>query len=183
MITVAEEEMSIERQRQSLCKLVEFEPYSAFSRIDRENKGFICGKEIKDFLVENGYHHLLEAETNYIVKYFDSCPSEHPFNRLDYQDFMSILLPCADVHLRADVTQRPASRTLRFQNLESVVEKELAILLAKEIDFELRLEQLKQDLEKFSQFSIRRAFKAIDYQNYKLIDEVSIRRFLKRVGH
>jgi len=55
--------------------------------------------------------------------------------------------------------------------------------LAKEIDFELRLEQLKQDLEKFQMFSIRKAFKAIDYQNNKIIDEVSIRRFLKRVGH
>lgn len=57
------------------------------------------------------------------------------------------------------------------------------MLLAKEIDFELRLEQLKQDLDKFPQFSIERAFKAIDYQNFNLIDEVSIRRFLKRVGH
>lgn len=64
-----------------------------------------------------------------------------------------------------------------------MVEKELALLLAKEIDFELRLEQLKSDLEKFNRFSIRRAFKAIDFQNHKVIDEVSIRRFLKRVGH
>ena len=67
--------------------------------------------------------------------------------------------------------------------MDSLVERELAILLAKEIDFELRLEQLKQDLERFNSFSIRRAFKAIDYQNYKIIDEGSIRRFLKRAGH
>lgn len=86
MIMVAEEEMSIERQRQSLCALLDFEPYAAFSRIDRENKGYICGREIKEFLIENGYHHLLEAETNYIVKYFDSCPEEHPYSRLDYQE-------------------------------------------------------------------------------------------------
>ena len=96
---------------------------------------------------------------------------------------MSIVLPCSDVYLRADVTQRPSRRTLRFENLDTVVEKELAILIAKEIDFELRLEQLKQDLEKFKRFSIRRAFKAIDYENYKVIDEGSLRRFLKRVGH
>ena len=96
---------------------------------------------------------------------------------------MSILLPCGDVYLRAEVTQRPSRRTLRFENLDQIVEKELAIMLAKEIDFELRLEQLKQDLEKFAQWSIRKAFKAIDYQNNKLIDEQSIRRFLKRVGH
>ena len=86
MIMVAEEETAIERQRQSLAKNFAFEPYAAFSRIDRENKGFICGKEIKNFLIENGYHHLLEAETNYIVKYFDSCPTEHAYNRLDYQE-------------------------------------------------------------------------------------------------
>ena len=53
------------------------------------------------------------------------------------------MLPCSDVYLRAEVAQRPSSRTLRFENLEPIVEKELAILLAKEIDFELRLEQLK----------------------------------------
>ena len=96
---------------------------------------------------------------------------------------MSIILPCADIHLRADVTQRPSRKTPRYENLDRMVESELAILLAKEIDFLLRLEQLKQDLEKFNSFSIRRAFKAIDYQNYKVIDESSIRRFLKRVGH
>ena len=97
--------------------------------------------------------------------------------------FMSILLPCSDIYLRADVTQRPSCRTGRYDNLDSMVEKELAILLAKEIDFELRLEQLKQDLERFKRFSIRRAFKAVDYQNNKVIDEATIRRFLKRVGH
>lgn len=86
MINVAEEEQNIERVRQSLASNVDFEPYAAFSRIDRENNGFICGKEIKDFLIENGYHHLLESETNYIVKYFDSCPSEHAYNRLDYNE-------------------------------------------------------------------------------------------------
>ena len=48
--------------------------------MDRPNMGFICGKEIKDFLTENGFHHLLEAECNYIVKYFDSNPQEHQYN-------------------------------------------------------------------------------------------------------
>jgi len=38
-------------------------------------------------------------------------------------------------------------------------------------------------MEKFNRFSIRRAFKAIDYQNHRVIDESSLRRFLKRVGH
>ena len=64
-----------------------------------------------------------------------------------------------------------------------MVERETATLLAQEIDFQLQLEQLKQDLEKFKSFSIKRAFKAIDYNNTGIIDEGSIRRFLKRAGH
>ena len=43
LITVAEEEQRIEKQRQSLAQLLAFEPYAAFSRIDRENRGWICG--------------------------------------------------------------------------------------------------------------------------------------------
>ena len=53
---------------------------------------------------------------------------------------MSIILPCADIHLRAQVTQRPSRKTPRYENMDMLVEKELAILLAREIDFELRLE-------------------------------------------
>lgn len=96
---------------------------------------------------------------------------------------MSIILPCSDVYLRAEVTQRPSRRTQRYENLDGATERELALLLVMEIDFELRLEQLKSDLEKFNRFSIRRAFKAIDYLNHRVINEGDVRRFLKRVGH
>lgn len=53
---------------------------------------------------------------------------------------MSVVLPCADLVLRAEVTQRPARRTLSFELLDPMTEKELAILLAAEIDFQLKLE-------------------------------------------
>lgn len=53
---------------------------------------------------------------------------------------MSILLPCTDVLLRAAATQRPSRRTLKAQKLHPAVEKEIAILLVKEIEFELRIE-------------------------------------------
>lgn len=79
MLTVAEEEQRIERQRQSLAKLPGFEPYASFSRIDRTSAGFLTGKELLDFLQLHGYTHLLEAECQYIVKYFDSNPEEHSY--------------------------------------------------------------------------------------------------------
>jgi len=46
LLTIAEDELIIEQQRQMLASLKEFEPYSAFTRLDRENKGHITGKDI-----------------------------------------------------------------------------------------------------------------------------------------
>ena len=53
---------------------------------------------------------------------------------------MSVILPCGDTYLRAACTQRPSRRTLHFEKLDHVVEREMAILLAQEIDFQLKLE-------------------------------------------
>ena len=50
LLTIAEDELIIEQQRQMLASLKDFEPYSAFTRIDRENKGYIVGRDVQQFL-------------------------------------------------------------------------------------------------------------------------------------
>ncbi len=50
LLTVAEEELLIERQRQALATLREFEPYSVFTRIDRDRKEYISSRDIVGFL-------------------------------------------------------------------------------------------------------------------------------------
>ena len=50
LLTIAEDEQIIEQQRQLLAGLKEFEPYSAFTRLDRDNKNHITGKDISNFL-------------------------------------------------------------------------------------------------------------------------------------
>ena len=50
LLTVAQEELLIERQRQNLASLQDFEPYSAFTRIDRDHKDYITAKDIAVFL-------------------------------------------------------------------------------------------------------------------------------------
>jgi hypothetical protein len=52
-----------------------------------------------------------------------------------------------------------------------------------EIDFQYGVEQAKRDLANVPGFSIRRCFKAMDEANTKFIDESSLRRYLKKVGH
>jgi hypothetical protein len=43
-------ELQTERQRQKLASLNDFEPYSAFCRINRNETKQICATEIHDFL-------------------------------------------------------------------------------------------------------------------------------------
>ena len=47
----------------------------------------------------------------------------------------------------------------------------------------MNLEQLKKELEGCFDFSVRRAFKAIDEQRFNYLTEASIRMFLRRMGH
>ena len=45
-MTIGETELKIEFNRQNLCKINAFEPYAAFQRIDRMQKGFIDYRDI-----------------------------------------------------------------------------------------------------------------------------------------
>ena len=58
---LAEGEQTVEDQRSRLCSLMEFEPYSAFSRIDRENRGVITASDICIFL-KSGNVSVIETE-------------------------------------------------------------------------------------------------------------------------
>lgn len=55
---IAEHELGIEKQRQYLARLEEFEPYATFIRLDRKNHGYLTALEIYEFLKDNG----LEAD-------------------------------------------------------------------------------------------------------------------------
>lgn len=67
----AEDEIALEKLRQVLCSMKEFEPYAAFKRIDREDQGFISAKKICQYLRENGYREINKEDIVYTVRYFD----------------------------------------------------------------------------------------------------------------
>ena len=94
---IAKGEKSIERQRQVLATLQKFEPHSAFQRINRDQSGKISSMEILKFLRDNGVEEATEADTYYIVKYFDSNDDE----LLEYDDLLQMVMPCDDQYLRA----------------------------------------------------------------------------------
>jgi Ca2+-binding EF-hand superfamily protein len=90
----------MERLRQMLASIKDFEPYSAFRRIDREHSGFLTGKKLCQFVRENGFREFQKEDFSFLIKYFDQDGDQ----KLDYHDFLQILLPCDDAFLRAQST-------------------------------------------------------------------------------
>lgn len=72
----------MELSRQTLCENRDFEPYSAFKRIDRLSSGFVSPLDIRDFLDVNRIF-ATESECRAIVRQYDSDED----GRLLYTDF------------------------------------------------------------------------------------------------
>lgn len=83
----------------------DFEPYTAFRRIDRSRKGLINKTSLCQFLRENGFRELEPNDFKSMIQYFDLDFDQ----KLNYHDFIQILLPCDDTFLRAAATQRPSN--------------------------------------------------------------------------
>jgi Ca2+-binding EF-hand superfamily protein len=62
----------------------EFEPYSAFKRIDRNNTGLIDKKSLCQFMRENGFRELEPEDFLSLIRYFDLDVDK----KLNYHDFL-----------------------------------------------------------------------------------------------
>jgi len=78
LLVLGEEELTVEKARQRLADCSSFEPYAAFTRIDRENQGSISSRQINDFLKEQGVRHLFDQECAYLVNYFQEEKGRSP---------------------------------------------------------------------------------------------------------
>lgn len=95
-----------------------------------------------------------ESDCYYIVKFFESKGDE----TLTFNDFLQIIMPCDDQHLRAEIAQRPNFVVDKAELLNSSVEEALSTLLEKEIAMGRVLEELKQTIECSKQFDYVKAF-------------------------
>ena len=87
----------IERLRQELAQIRDFDPRVLFERIDERNKDSkITPKELLDFLQDNYMKHITLEDCQEIVKEFDSSLD----GCLNYDEFLNIFLPAANANLR-----------------------------------------------------------------------------------
>ena len=96
METISEVEIIVEGQRQALCSISNFAPYSAFCRIDRGAQECIDAKAVLEFLRANSAAAGI-GDCARLVKFFDSDEDGY----LSYADFIQIVLPCDDNMMRA----------------------------------------------------------------------------------
>ena len=175
LVAIAEGEISIEKQRRALGKIIKFEPYSAFQRIDRRRTGYIDSMDILNFLRDNGFTEETEADTYYLMKFFDVDDDQ----KLNYTEFLTMVLPCDSAKLRSEITQRKNYYVGLNDYLAKAIEYELCKLFVKEIAFHRRTENLKQDLAVTPDFDAKSGFKTIDDWTYNYIDFSNLKRFLK----
>lgn len=69
-VCLAKEEIKIERLRQVLASIPDFEPYAAFKRIDRGSSGVLTAKSICKYLRENGFREVNPEDIECMLRYF-----------------------------------------------------------------------------------------------------------------
>ena len=74
LLQIAKQEKQLEVLRQILCEQYDFEPYSAFQRLDADRKGYLLPIDICEFLTENEIPITKEDAYLYIRHYAEENP-------------------------------------------------------------------------------------------------------------
>jgi len=70
-LVLAKAEIRIEKERQILAAMPEFEPFSAFQRINKTRDGLLSALQILNFLRDNGYSGVEKEDIRYLIHFFD----------------------------------------------------------------------------------------------------------------
>jgi len=174
---MADREEIIEKQRQVLAGLEDFEPFGTFLYVDRDQDGVVSSNDLCNVLWESGVE-ASEMDWFAIVKYFDSTNK----GTLKFEDYIQILLPWANDYLRSLAAERKPRNSASCQMLSDTVKNELFNLLYKEIEYHRDAETCKIELNKWQDYSPGEAFEMIDYTRQGYIDFISFEKFFKVNG-
>lgn len=118
-----------------------------------------------------------ESEFYFVVKFFDSDED----GKLNYPDFLQIILPCTNGKLRAQTTQRQMGDCKPTDFLTLDVEQDLSRLLQMEITMHNESENLKQRFESHMDYTPQAAYNCVDNSALGFIDIKGFDNFFKRL--
>lgn len=117
-----------------------------------------------------------EADCYFVMKFFDSDED----GKLNYPDFLQIVLPCTNQKIRSSTTQRPMNDCRPTDFLTLDVEQDLSRLLKMEVMMHRETEALKQLLESHLDHTPQGAYNAIDNSALGFVNIKSLDNFFKR---
>lgn len=111
--TISETEMVIDQHRYDLCHNPQFAPYTAFCRLDQQNREHIGAHDMQNYFKQNGLSGIDIGECGRVIRTFDKDQD----GLLTYEDFCNMVLVCKSKHLRQEAQFRCNSRVGRFEQL------------------------------------------------------------------
>ena len=94
--------------------------------------------------------------------------------------WMELLLPCDDLYMRSEITQRPNYDCPPHQNLRGEIEQQIANLIKLEIEYHIYTEGVKHSLTRRPDWSNMRSFQTIDNRAEGYLDFSNIMNFCRR---
>ena len=92
-------------------------------------------------------------------------------------------MPCDDLYMRSVVTQRPNYECSVYERLKFSVEKQIAHLLEKEVDYHRSMELLKYELKGMRDWSDVKGFNSVDSRRQGYLDYYNIMNFCRMNGY
>lgn len=170
-------EKDIELSRQSLAEQPDFEPSTAFKRIDRLSFGTLSYSTFSDFLRDNSIVATSKDLSN-LYKIYDS----NADGRVNYSEFLNIVLPKTRNSLRQLALDRRPYYVAKYEALPYETEWALARELDREINYIRKVELLKEDVVSRYDYSNIDAFKLVDADRVGVINFDNFYLFMKRNG-
>lgn len=176
-VSFVDAETHLEHKRQDLASNPDFEPYTAFQKIDQSNLGHLRVQDLANFL-QKARMYVPEEDLELFFMNFASKGDM----RLGYTDFLDAILPSTDRFLRQSATHRHKYHMDPTAKVDKNVDVELAELIAREVDVYKNMELLKEDVKQCSDWDVHLAFRLIDCNRNGYIDRDSLLNYIRKSG-
>mgnify|MGYP000008559654 CR=1 FL=1 len=133
--------------------------------------------DMVNFMRENGQTEVCEADFYFVIKFFDSDED----GKLNYPDFLQMILPCTNSKLRSQTTQRVMGDCRPTDFLTLDVEQDMTRLFQMEIIMHKESENLKQRFESHMDYTPQASYNCVDNAAIGFIDIKGFDNFFKRL--
>jgi len=141
--------------------------------VDRDDNGAISALEILNFLRDNKEYSITEQDCESFIKFFD----QDQDGKLDFDEFLQIIRPCEDTHLKDEALERTPLKVGRFDYLPANQENIMSDLFISEILYLRKIEEHKEKLKGSRDYSLSGVLKTIDVNNEGGINVVNLKDF------